>query len=196
MNTPRDPTADDRRRLSGNQLDLSLTRFEYESYRPKVLWAAPTKPGKVLHVFQLHTRRNQNMKQIRTSFKMISAMALLALMVGCATTDTHTDLLSAAGFKLLPADTPKKQELLKTLTPGKLTLITWKGKQFYVQPDVPNNQAYVGTPAEYQTYQQLRLARQLSNDNLMAAQMNQNALMGWGAWGPGFYGGFYGPRWR
>jgi hypothetical protein len=75
-------------------------------------------------------------------------------------------------------------------------LITWKGKQFYVQPDAPNNQAYVGTPAEYQTYQQLRLARQLSNENLMAAQMNQDAMDPWGAWGPGFYGGFYGGRWR
>ena len=116
---------------------------------------------------------------------------------GCATTNTNSDLLSAAGFKLRPADTPKKQELLKTLTPGKLTLITWQGKQFYVQPDVPNNQAYVGTPAEYQAYQQLRLAKQLSNDNLMAAQMNQDAMMGWGgAWGPGFYGGFYGRGWR
>ena len=135
------------------------------------------------------------MKQI-ISFKMITVTALLGLTVGCATTNTNSDLLSAAGFKLLPADTPKKQELLKTLTPGKLTLITWKGKQFYVQPDVPNNQAYVGTPAEYQTYQQLRLAQQLSNDNLMAAQMNQDAMMDWGAWGPGFYGGFYGARWR
>ena len=106
------------------------------------------------------------------------------MTVGCATTNTNTDLLSAAGFRRLPADTPKKQELLKTLTPGKLTLITWKGKQFYVQPDVPNNLAFVGTPAEYQTYQQLRLAQQLSNENLMAAQMNQTAMMGWGAWGP------------
>jgi hypothetical protein len=150
----------------------------------------------------IETQSNQNkaepikMKQIRTSFSMVSVIALLALTVGCATTNTNSDLLSAAGFKLFPADTPRKQELLKTLTPGKLTLINWKGKQFYVQPDVPNNQAYVGTPAEYQTYQQLRLARQLSNDNLMAAQMNQTAMMGWGPWGPGFYGGFYGGRFR
>jgi hypothetical protein len=137
------------------------------------------------------------MKQIRVSFKMISAAVLLALTVGCATTNSNADLLSAAGFRRIPADTPQKQELLKTLTPGRLTLITWKGKQFYVQPDVPNNLAFVGTPAEYQTYQQLRLARQLSNENLMAAQMNQNAMMGWGrAWGPGFYGGFYGRGWR
>jgi len=133
------------------------------------------------------------MKQI---VKMISVTALLALTVGCATTNSNSDLLSAAGFKLLPANTPKKQELLKTLAQGKLTLITWKGKQFYVQPDVTNNQAYVGRHAEYQTYQQLRLAQKLSNDNLMAAQMNQDAMMGWGAWGPGFYGGFYGAGWR
>ena len=130
------------------------------------------------------------------SFKMIGVTALLVLAVGCTTTNTNTDLLSAAGFRRFPADTPQKQELLKTLTPGKLTLITWQGKQFYVQPDVSNNQAYVGTPAEYQAYQQLRLAQQLSNDNLMAAQMNQTAMMGWGPWGPGFYGGFYGARWR
>ena len=136
------------------------------------------------------------MKHIRTSFKMISATVLLALTVGCATTNSNADLLSAAGFRRFPADTPQKQELLKTLTPGRLTLITWKGKQFYVQPDVANNLAFVGTPAEYQTYQQLRLARQLSNDNLMAAQMNQTAMMGWGPWGPGFYGGFYGGRFR
>ena len=132
---------------------------------------------------------------MRVSFKMIGVIALLALTAGCETTNTNTDLLSAAGFRRFPADTPQKQELLKTLTPGRLTLITWKGKQFYVQPDVPNNQAYVGTPREYQTFQQLRLAKQLSNDNLMAAQMNQDAMYRWGgAWGPGLYGGFYGRR--
>ena len=33
----------------------------------------------------------------------------------------------------------------------------------------------------------------MSNDNLMAAQLNQQAMYGWGnAWGPGLYGGFYG----
>lgn len=138
------------------------------------------------------------MKQLFTPFRILGAITLLALATGCATTSTSTtDMLSAAGFKLVTADTPKKQELLKSLPTGQLSLITWKGKDFYVQPDVPNNRAYVGTPAEYQTYQQLRLAKQMSNDNLMAAQMNQDAMYGWGgAWGPSFYGGFYGGRWR
>ncbi len=135
---------------------------------------------------------------MKQTLKILTGVALLAIATGCAsTTSQKTDLLSAAGFKLLPADTPKKQALLATLTPGQLTLITWKGKQFYVQPDVPNNQAYVGTPAEYQAYLQLRLAQQLSNDNLMAAEIDQESMYGWGReWGPGLYGGFYGPRFR
>ena len=133
------------------------------------------------------------MNKPRKLIRAISALALLAIVVGCASTDTgKTDLLTAAGFKLVPADTAAKQKLLATLEPGKLTLINWKGKQFYVEPAGTDAQAYVGTPSEYQAYQQLRLAKQMNNDNLMAAQMNQDAMMRWNAWGPGLYGGFYG----
>ena len=134
---------------------------------------------------------------MQQTFKVLGAITLLAIAAGCTSTTTQTtDLLSAAGFKVATADTPQKQQLLATLTPGKLTLINWKGKQFYVQP-ASSNQAYVGTPVEYQAYQQLRLAKQLSNNDLMAAQLNQQSMYGWGnAWGPGLYGGFYGRgRW-
>ena len=137
------------------------------------------------------------MKQLFTPFRILGAIALLALATGCATTSTsQTDMLTAAGFKLMTADNPKKQEVLNTLPKGQLSLVTYKGKTFYVQPAAVSNQAYVGTPAEYQSYQQLRLAKQMSNDNLMAAQMNQDAMTRWDAWGPGFYGGFYGGRFR
>lgn len=138
------------------------------------------------------------MKRLFTPFRILGAVALLAIAASCATTSTtKTDMLSAAGFKLLAADTPKKQELLNTLPKDQLSMVTWKGKTFYVQPASTPNQAYVGTPKEYQAYQQLRLAKQMSNDQLVAAQMNRDAMMGWGnAWGPGFYGGFYGGRFR
>ena len=138
------------------------------------------------------------MKQSITLIKTISVLALLAILIGCATTPQGTtDLMTAAGFKTVAADTPAKANLLKTLPAGQLSLITFKGKQFYVQPDVANNRAWVGTPAEYQTYQQLRAAKQISNDNLMAAQMNADAMNNWGVWAPGFYGaGFYGGRFR
>jgi hypothetical protein len=106
-------------------------------------------------------------------------------------------MLTAAGFKLVNADTPKKQELLKSLPAGHLSLITWKGKSFYVEPAATPNQAYVGTEKEYHAYEGLRIARQMRNDELLAAEMNRDAMMGWGnVWGPSFYGGFYGGYYR
>ena len=137
------------------------------------------------------------MKQLLSYSWIIVAAVLLAFAAGCATTSAPSEnLLAAAGFQQRTADTPKKQQLLNSLPKNQLTLITWQGKNYYVQPDSTNpNVAWVGSPAEFQAYQQLRLAKQLSNDNLMAAQMNQAAMMNWGgAWGPGFYGGF--GRWR
>ena len=57
--------------------------------------------------------------------------------------------------------------------------------------DAPNNQAYVGGPNEYQVYQQMRVAKQISDNNLAAAQMNQMNAMNWGMWGGwGGVGGF------
>ena len=136
------------------------------------------------------------MKPLFNPFRIVSAIALVVLATSCATSTTQTtDLLRAAGFKLITADNPQKQELLNTLPKNQVSVITWKGKTFYVQPAAASSQAYVGTPTEYQSYQQLRLAKQLSNENLQAAQMDSLAMNRWGgAWGPGFYGGFYGRR--
>ena len=133
------------------------------------------------------------MNQSIKLFNIIGVFVLLALFAGCATQTSTTDLLAAAGFKLMTADNPQKQELLNTLPKNQISAITWKGKTFYVQPAAASNQAYVGTPTEYQSYQQLRLAKQMSNENLQAAQMDSLAMNRWGGvWGPGFYGGFYG----
>ena len=40
-----------------------------------------------------------------------------------------------------------------------------------------NNLAYVGGPGEFQAYQKLRIQKQLSNENLEAAQMNSMNAM-------------------
>lgn len=134
------------------------------------------------------------MKPIFKPLTIIAGLALLVLVTGCATTQTAstTDMLTTAGFKLVNADTPQKQELLKSLPAERLSLVTFKGKKFYVQPAETPNQAYVGTEKEFHAYEQLRTAQQLRNDQLLAAQMNQDAMMRWNAWGPSFYGGFYG----
>jgi hypothetical protein len=131
-------------------------------------------------------------KHIFAGFKLIVVFALLALAVGCAGTQTQTkeNLLIAAGFKVITPRTAAQQQKLQALPPDKVTLVRKEGKTYYVFPDAPNNQAYVGGPKQYQAYRQLRFANKLANENLEAAQLNQDASMDWGAWG-----GWGGPGW-
>ena len=125
------------------------------------------------------------MKHLFTGFKLISAFALLALTVGCTGMQTQNkeNLLIAAGFKVIVPSTAAQKQKLQALPAGKVTLIQKSGKTYYVFPDAANNQAYVGGPKQYQAYKQLRLANKLANENLEAAEMNQDASMNWDTWG-------------
>ena len=122
----------------------------------------------------------------------MGAVALLALAVGCTQTQNKENLLISAGFKVIVPRTAAQKQKLQALTPDKVTLVQKDGKTYYVFPDAANNQAYVGGPTQYQAYKQLRLANKLANENLEAAEMNQDASMDWGSWGgwggPGFEG--------
>jgi len=127
------------------------------------------------------------------SYRILGAIALIAATVGCATKPGGPrDLVGEAGFKPFPADTPKKQELLRTLPNDQVSVIVWKGKKLYVLPDVPHNRAFVGTAEHYEKYRELRYHQHLSNNELLAGQMRQDAMSNWSDWGSGFYGGVYG----
>jgi hypothetical protein len=132
------------------------------------------------------------MKHLFTGFRFIGAFALLALTVGCAGTQRQTkeNLLIAAGFKVITPSTAAQQQKLQALPAGKVTLIQKERKTYYVFPDAANSEAYLGGPKQYQAYKQLRLANKLANENLEAAEMNQDASMDWGTWGGwGAWGG-------
>ena len=114
------------------------------------------------------------MKRLLNPMKFLAALALLAFAVGCVTTQQTENLLSAAGFKTVTASTPKQQQHLKTLKPGKITSVKRNGKTYFVFPDPAHNQFYVGDQAQYQKYQQLRLQQRMSNENLIAAEMDEH----------------------
>ena len=125
------------------------------------------------------------MKHLFTGFSRLGTLAVLALAVGCAANTQSTEnLLSAAGFRTIVANTPQRQQHLKTLPANKVVLVQRNGKNHYVYADPAHYQIYVGNPAQYQQYQQLRLARNLAQDQLGTAELNQQAAMGWGYWGP------------
>jgi hypothetical protein len=83
--------------------------------------------------------------------------------------------------------TTAQQQKLQSLPADKVTLVQRSGKYYYVFPDAKNNQAYVGGPKQFQAYKQLRSEYKLANDNLEAAQMNQDDSSNWAGWG-GFDG--------
>ena len=134
------------------------------------------------------------MKSLFNHTKLLTAISLLAIVAGCATTQQTENLLSAAGFKTVIATTAKQKQHLATLAPGKITSVQKKGTTYFVFPDAKHNQLYVGTQTQYTAYQNLRLKQQLSNENLMAAEINQNTAQSWNTWGT-VWGPAWGPVW-
>jgi hypothetical protein len=128
-----------------------------------------------------------------------AAALLAALLGGCATqaVSQQENMLLAAGFTFKPADTPEKQAFLKTLPAHQFAYQVHNGRNiwFYADPTVCGC-LYAGNDAAYQAYRREVFEKRIADQQLQAAQLNQDsviegnmALMGWGpygAWFPGF----------
>ena len=123
---------------------------------------------------------------MKTFKALLMIGALVAVAIGCTTTKDRENMLSAAGFKMVPANTPEREAHLKSLPADKITPVQRQGTTYYTFPDPKNNVLYVGQEAQYQKYRQLRYQKQMADEQLETAQMNENAWGAWGAWGPGW----------
>jgi len=141
-------------------------------------WLMIDKPAKQTH--------NVTMKRIWNLLNYCAFIALSLCAVSCTNLKNQENLAVAAGFKIINPTTPDQQALLAKLPKDQVTRINYNGKTYFVLPDVKNNVAYVGRDSEYRAYQNLRLQQELTNDNLEAASLNEEASMNWGAWG-GWY---------
>lgn len=116
-------------------------------------------------------------------------MALV--LAACASWNAANDesLLSAAGFKTKTPTTPKQQAFYNSLPAFALEREEVNGKPVYVYADKKNEVVYFGGEAEYQRYKALGLKQSIAEENLMAADMEQEDEFDWGVWGPwGDYG--------
>ena len=125
------------------------------------------------------------MKQIRTSFNMISVIALLALTAGCTTTSSTQNkesMLVADGFKVITPKTAAQQQKLQQLPPGNIAMINKNGRTYYIFPDAAHNQAYVGGPHDYRltnkSAPQITLRTSISRPLKCTGRSHE-----WGAWG-------------
>jgi hypothetical protein len=133
------------------------------------------------------------MKHILTGLSLISAGALLALAVGCASTTptaNEENMLIAEGFKTITPETTAEQQKLQALPSGHLAQITEDGQTFYVFPDAANNRAFVGEPDQYQALVNYRLSQHLAAEQLATSPAYADPALGWDTWNgwPGTYG--------
>jgi hypothetical protein len=122
------------------------------------------------------------MRRITPMLSILCAAALIALACGCASTKEKQTMLSAAGFKVLPANSPQRQEHLKSLPDDRLTAANLNGHNYFVFPDRGENILFVGQEPQYQHYQRMRLENNLPAATVNTAQITDD-WTGWGSWG-------------
>ncbi len=118
-----------------------------------------------------------------------SGLLLLAGCIGvsaCASgVEQKEDLLAAAGFTLVPANTPQRQASLASLPPHKFVHQVRNNVVIFTYADPTICDClYVGNQAAYDRYRQEVFAKNIANEQQMTAQMNN---MNWDGWGPGWY---------
>lgn len=123
--------------------------------------------------------------------KMILPLALAtAILTGCAAIEkaehkSTEQMLAAGGFKVLPVNTPQRQAAFAQLKPYKISRQMRGNTVYYVYPDANGNFVYIGDQAAYSAYQKLVVQQQISDQNMMSAEMMEmpGVWPGWGYWG-------------
>jgi hypothetical protein len=148
---------------------MSIDHFVYGPGSP-----APT---------DLVTRKEGTMSRIRSGLLVFIACAAVT---GCAAqVQQKEDLLAAAGFTLVPANTPQRQAALAALPPHKFARQVRNNAVIFTYADPTICDClYVGNQAAYDRYRQEVFAKNIANEQQMTAEAYQ---MQWGPWGPGWY---------
>ena len=102
------------------------------------------------------------------------------------------DMMVAAGFKFVPANTPQRQAAFKNLPPHKFSREIKNGQVFYVYPDPTVSVGlYVGNQAAYGRYQANVFQKNIADEQQMTANINSMNDWDWGPWGGYPYPGWY-----
>jgi hypothetical protein len=125
-----------------------------------------------------------------TSSAGVLTLLLAAMVCGCAALKESEireteDMLAAAGFAMKRADTAEKMGEVGNLPPQKFVVIHRNGAPYYIyaDPDVCKC-IWVGDQQQYSRFQQLRLQKQIADEQLMTAQALRDAAFRWELWEP------------
>jgi ABC-type Fe3+-hydroxamate transport system substrate-binding protein len=109
---------------------------------------------------------------MKTAFSFViaaGALSALGLITSCQSTavapsaaSQKETLLVRAGFKPKTVTTPKQQQRVAALPPGKVSLVSYKGHLYYVYPTATKDRILVGNKDQYNTYKQMVVANGLT----------------------------------
>lgn len=119
----------------------------------------------------------------------MAAIGLCLAATACQDPDraimNKEDMLIAAGFKFVPANTPERQASFRTLPPHRFVRQVNGDKVIYIYPDPTICVCiYVGGQKAYATYQARRLQKNIADERAEAAADMSMANWDWGPWGP------------
>jgi hypothetical protein len=126
------------------------------------------------------------MKRILGGLPLAIILLVATLLQGCAGHNPQSteNLLSAAGFNVVIASTPQQLKHLATLPPYKMMRIQRNGKDRYVYADPAQKLIYVGGLFSYDRFRDMRLAKNVTEQDLQDAKFNAEIASGWDVWGP------------
>jgi hypothetical protein len=134
------------------------------------------------------------MRRISTRWLARGTVALVAGAVlaatGCSAirrdeARSEENLLAAAGFQMRAADTPERQAQLQAQPALKMQMRAKDDAVVYTYADPYNCKClWVGGPEQYEKYKKLALKQQVAQDQMEAAEAEEEASLDWGMWGP------------
>ena len=118
------------------------------------------------------------------------AISMSVLIAGCASpverANEKNDLLSAAGFHIVPVTTDAQRLQLQTLPPNRVVQKFKDGKPVFLYADpYVCGCLYVGDETAWDNYKREQLQQQFIDQERMNAEMNENAVWNWSMWRPG-----------
>ncbi len=126
------------------------------------------------------------------ALRIAVALVTFGILAACVSPQERAqekdDLLAAAGFTIVPANTPDRRTQLQTLPPNRIVQQTHGDRVVFLYADpYACGCLYIGDQKAWDTYRRQQFQADLAREQAMTAQMNQNAAWNWGPWGPGWW---------
>jgi hypothetical protein len=142
-----------------------------------------------LYGLTLPQRRLRNRPALATAI-LIMALAL----TGCAETPAAKaqrldPLIAAAGFRLVQANSPRKQAVFTALPPLKMTYYIGRDGQphYWFADPYQCMCVYQGNAKAYQQYQNLRIQQRIAEEQEETAALNQDTAIQMNTFDPFFF---------